>query len=401
MMLRNRHIPLHSKGAARLALAGMATAVVALASLAVWSAIVTQDGASGLSNAGVQTSGHLRAVQALSLVDTQTDVLEAGVNPPRLRKLRNAQRILDESLAKMKGGAVVDATVVARRASPILAQLTPEIELFLAAVRSGDKKRSVAAEQRMEATMQTLQLLLNDLASDPSELLRTRLDAVTGTELTVRRTAFVLLPLGLVFVGICAWMLRTYRRRSEAAVREALEQHESILKAADGIYGLDRDGRVTFANPAAARMTGHEVEELLGRRSHELVHHTRPDGTPYPDEECPMSASLENGVVHHSENDVYWRKDGTSFPVEFTSTPTVEGGKVTGAVVVFRDITERREIERAKDEFISVVSHELRTPLTSIRGSLGLLESGVLGPLPEKASGWSRSRSRTPIASCA
>ena len=98
-----------------------------------------------------------------------------------------------------------------------------------------------------------------------------------------------------------------------------------------------------------------------------------------------MHASLLDGAIHHCDSDVYWRKDGTSFPVEYTSTPIVQDGRIRGAVVVFHDVTERRTIERIRDEFTSVVSHELRTPLTSIRGSLGLLESGVLGPLPERA----------------
>jgi PAS domain S-box-containing protein len=189
----------------------------------------------------------------------------------------------------------------------------------------------------------------------------------------------------LLVTAIIIALLFSRREKARLVLGRLSRQNESILNAAgDGVYGLDREGRVTFANPAAMRMTGHEVGELLGRRSHELVDHTRQDGTPYPEEGSLMAASLEDGTVHHSEDHVYWRKDGTSFPVEFTSTPIVEGGKVTGAVVVFRDITERREVERAKDEFTSVVSHELRTPLTSIRGSLGLLESGVLGPLPEK-----------------
>jgi len=163
------------------------------------------------------------------------------------------------------------------------------------------------------------------------------------------------------------------------------ERHDAILSAAgEGVYGLDPEGRTTFANPAALKMTGYEAGEVIGHRQHELVHHTKADGTPFPLEECPVWASLADGTVHRSSDDLYWRKDGTSFPVEYTSTPIFEEGEVTGAVVVFRDITERREIERAKDEFTSIVSHELRTPLTSIRGSLGLLESGVLGPLPEK-----------------
>jgi len=164
-----------------------------------------------------------------------------------------------------------------------------------------------------------------------------------------------------------------------------LIQNESILNSAgEGIYGIDSDGIVTFANPAAMRMTGHEIGELDGRYLHEVIHHTRPDGTPCLVDECPMMASLEDGVVHRRADDVYWRKDGTSLPIEYTTTPIVEHGEVKGAVVVCKDVSERRELERTKDEFTSVVSHELRTPLTSIRGSLGLLESGVLGPLPEK-----------------
>ncbi len=170
-----------------------------------------------------------------------------------------------------------------------------------------------------------------------------------------------------------------------AALERLSRQNESILNAAgDGIYGVDRESRITFVNPATARLTGYDVEDLRGRRAHGTIHHTRPDGTPYPETECPVSASLEDGTIHHRDGELYWRKDGTSFPVEFTSTPIVENGEVTGAAVVFKDITERREVERAKDEFTSIVSHELRTPLTSIRGSLGLLQSGVLGPLPER-----------------
>ena len=168
--------------------------------------------------------------------------------------------------------------------------------------------------------------------------------------------------------------------------REMARQRTLILDAAgEGIVGTDPAGLVTFMNPAGKRMTGYLPGELTGRSLHAKVHHTKPSGAPYPAEECPMHASLLDGAIHHCDEDVYWRKDGSSFPVEYTSTPIVEGGRIEGAVVVFHDITERRNLERIKDEFTSVVSHELRTPLTSIRGSLGLLESGVLGALPEGA----------------
>ncbi|MDP8909946.1 MAG: MASE1 domain-containing protein [Chloroflexota bacterium] len=173
--------------------------------------------------------------------------------------------------------------------------------------------------------------------------------------------------------------------RRAAQLEELLRHNQAILNAAgEGIYSIDSDGVITLANPAAIRMTGHEPGELDGRHLHAEIHLSRPDGTPYPAAECPMLASLQDATVHRGDTDVCWRKDGTSFPVEYTSTPMVEDGQVKGAVVVVRDITERREVERAKDEFTSVVSHELRTPLTSIRGSLGLLQSGVLGPLPEQ-----------------
>ena len=160
------------------------------------------------------------------------------------------------------------------------------------------------------------------------------------------------------------------------------------------------DDRSTEAAPGA------EPDErrspgLGSLRLKTLVHHTRADGTYYPVDECPVRSALREGTVRRVTDEVYWRGDGSSFPVEYTATPITEGDEVTGAVIVFRDVTERRAVELMKDEFVSVVSHKLRTPLTSIRGSLGLLAGGVLGPLPEKASACSASRCRTPIAWCA
>ncbi|MEA2191983.1 MAG: hypothetical protein QOI73_2104, partial [Solirubrobacteraceae bacterium] len=174
--------------------------------------------------------------------------------------------------------------------------------------------------------------------------------------------------------------------RSAALGRELAMQRALILDAAgEGIVGTDAGGLITFMNPAGKRMTGYVPGELTGRSLHRTLHHTKADGSAYPVEDCPMHASLLDGAIHHCDEDLYWRKDGTSFPVEYTSTPIVEHARIRGAVVVFHDVTERRQLQRVKDEFTSMVSHELRTPLTSIRGSLGLLESGALGPLPERA----------------
>ena len=160
---------------------------------------------------------------------------------------------------------------------------------------------------------------------------------------------------------------------------------ELILSSAgDGIFDQGRDGRSTFVNLTAARLTGYGVDEMIGQSMHELLHHSRADGTAYPCADCPSCSVVRDGEARRTIGEVFWRKDGTSFPVEYTTTPIVEAGEVVGAVVTFRDVTERRVVEKMKDEFISVVSHELRTPLTSIRGSLGLLASGMLGDLPDR-----------------
>ncbi len=128
---------------------------------------------------------------------------------------------------------------------------------------------------------------------------------------------------------------------------EALRQHSDLLlnAAGEGIYGLDLEGRATFVNPAAAQMTGHTVDELIGRPMHEVVHHSHPDHTGYAPEDCPIYAAVHDGMVRTVCDEVFWRKDGKSFPVEYTSTPIFDGGEIVGAVVVFRDITMRRQME--------------------------------------------------------
>jgi len=215
----------------------MALAVLALGALAVWSSLVTQNGASGLSQAGVQTSGHLRAVQAMSLIDTQTDVLEESTSPAEIKKLRNAQRVLDDALDRMERGDVREARLIAGEATPIVKRLKPAIELFLATPPGFDSNGSGGPEEAMEVIITELGVLLNDLDADPSKLLATKLDAVTATERTVRATAFVLIPLGLGGVAACGWMLTLYRRRSEATLRAAVDESAEEART-DALTGL-------------------------------------------------------------------------------------------------------------------------------------------------------------------
>ncbi|UCE59809.1 MAG: response regulator [Phycisphaerales bacterium] len=178
------------------------------------------------------------------------------------------------------------------------------------------------------------------------------------------------------------------RNQAELEIERLSHQNQMILDSAgEGIYGLGLDGRTTFVNPAGARMLGWTVDELAGQLQHDILHHSKADGTPYPREECPIYAALKDGGVHHMDSDVFWRKDGTSFPVEYVSTPIHESGKLTGAVVVFRDITERKQVQeetewarlaaeaanRAKSEFLANMSHEIRTPMNGIMGMTELV----------------------------
>lgn len=136
------------------------------------------------------------------------------------------------------------------------------------------------------------------------------------------------------------------RKRAEEAIERLHRQNELILNSAgEGICGLDTEDRATFVNPAAARMLGWEVEELTGQSMHAMAHHTKPDGRPYAVEECPIFASLRNEQNCHIAYEVFWRKNGTSFPVEYISTPIRENGKTVGTVVTFDDITTRKQAE--------------------------------------------------------
>jgi diguanylate cyclase (GGDEF)-like protein/PAS domain S-box-containing protein len=140
----------------------------------------------------------------------------------------------------------------------------------------------------------------------------------------------------------------TEQKLAEEAFERLRHRNELILNSAgEGILGLDLYGNHTFVNPSAARMLGYKVEELIGRSSHTIWHHSKADGNLYPVEECPIYAAYKDGAVRHRTDEVFWRKDGGSFPVEYTSTPILEDGRLAGAVVTFRDITERRRADEA------------------------------------------------------
>ena len=170
----------------------------------------------------------------------------------------------------------------------------------------------------------------------------------------------------------------------DRAERTAHRNQKILNTAAEGILELDASGVVTFINLAAARMLGYSVDELTGCHLHDLVHVDEMAALPV--HECPVCRASLRVPIRAGLTTTFVASDGRRFPVEY-STAAVPAGLATGVAVVvtFRDVTQRMQIERMKDEFVSTVSHELRTPLTSIRGALGLLASGALGTLGGRA----------------
>ena len=187
------------------------------------------------------------------------------------------------------------------------------------------------------------------------------------------------------------------RKGAEAALRESDQRTRLLLDStAEAIYGLDLQGQCTFSNRATLRLLGYsDVSELLGRNMHDVMHHTRSDGSRYPASECPIFATLSTGEANHSELELLWRSDGTSFPAEYWSYPVERDGQIVGAVVTLIDITARRAAQqamllakeaaesanRAKSEFLANMSHEIRTPMNGI---IGMTELALDTPLNQE-----------------
>jgi two-component system, chemotaxis family, CheB/CheR fusion protein len=182
--------------------------------------------------------------------------------------------------------------------------------------------------------------------------------------------------------GISRDMTQLIRARQEIAERE--ERIRLLLDStAEAIYGIDLGGVCVFCNAACARLLGYpSPSALIGKQMHQLIHHTRPDGAPYPPELSPIYEAMRHREGTHVDDEVIWRADGTSFPAEYWSHPILRHDEVIGAVVTFLDVTERRRAEqeiqegvRRREEFLAMLSHELRNPLAAILSATRVLES--------------------------
>lgn len=221
----------------------------------------------------------------------------------------------------------------------------------------------------------------------------TLLDALSRYWLPVLLGALALLVMALLTGRVNQLNRRLNRAKAQLELRQAL----ILDSVAEGIYGVDLDGRATFVNRALERLTGWSADDMLGEYQHELLHHTYADGEPHPRDQCPICAPFEDQRPRFVEDEVFWRRDGSCFPVEYSATPLRDDqDKVIGTVVVFRDITERRavaerihrsELEQAHmdrlstlGEMASGIAHELNQPLTAIgtnaRACVRIMEAG-------------------------
>ncbi|AFL74100.1 PAS domain S-box protein [Thiocystis violascens] len=190
--------------------------------------------------------------------------------------------------------------------------------------------------------------------------------------------------------------LKHYRLHLEELVEtrtlelKTLEERSRLIleSSADGLYGEDTEGRATFINPSACAMLGYRPEDVLGCCTHDLIHHSHPDGTHYPKEDCPIHRASGHKHVLRQDEDVFWHADGHSFPVSYSSHPMYRDDQLIGAVVSFFDISAQKQTEaareaalaeaerlaRLKSEFLANMSHEIRTPLNAV---LGFAQIGV------------------------
>ena len=247
--------------------------------------------------------------------------------------------------------------------------------------------------EQMKASVGNLTTLYDDPACR-KEMIKRLLE----TDKPIRTEGRFLRRDGTLFIGnLHLWAVRgehdkilhlegfvediTERKLWEEAIEQLRRQTELILNSAgEGILGLDLEGKHTFVNPAAAGMLGFELTELIGRQGHNMYHHTKESGDRFPEEECPIYQSYRSGRACSITQDIFWRKDGSSFPVRYSCAPLIEGGKVLGAVVTFRDITEQRQIEAEKDRLtVQLAQAQKMEAVGTLAGGIAHDFNNILG----------------------
>lgn len=299
--------------------------------------------------------------------------------------------------------AVVEAV---RRASGVLDQRGPdgvERVYALAEVRvtGGQPDLVVVAGLPTAAVYRPVNLVFSRtlLAFGAASLVALLLAGIMGERLLVRRLRALGESAGRIAGGDLSARsgsgggpeeLRHLARAFDemAGSLEAVTRQNRLIldSAGEGIFGIDRRGRITFVNPAACRLLGRPAGELLGQVSHDLFHSRRADGRSHPVEECPILATLATGATNRAEDDVFLRPDGTAVSVEYVAAPLLDRGVIAGAVVTFRDVGEQRRLEErlqqaqkmeAVGQLAGGVAHDFNNHLTAILSFAGFAEAAL------------------------
>ncbi|OGV59139.1 MAG: hypothetical protein A2X49_02265 [Lentisphaerae bacterium GWF2_52_8] len=323
--------------------------------------IEKRTGELALANAKNETL--LRAASGVSIIATDTEGLITVFNP-------GAEKMLGYTASEMVG-----------KQTPGLIHLRSEVE-----------ERSAEISRQIGKPVNGFDTFVEIPRREGSELREWTYVRKDGIPLTVQLTVSTVRDFSGEIVGYLGVGTDiTNLKKAQKEIEELSRKNEMILDAvAEGIYGIDINKNTVFINPAAEKMLGFSADELLACSQHDVTHHTRPDGSPYPVEECKICATLLDGKPRHIADEVFWRKDGTSFPVEYSTNPLVEDGKVIGAVVVFQDISERlsqahertrmeMELHQAQKlesigQLAAGIAHEINTPTQYIGDNLAFLQ---------------------------
>ncbi len=335
------------------------------------------------SDAPEAPTGH-RVVAASAPVQdssgTVIGVLAVGFDPAALARdtaaFGSAQgadiTVVDDAGVVLAGPGGAASRVDAARTS-VLALAARESRVLLARVAGFDVAAAPIAGTRWAASAT---VPIADVSSSIGDLRRSVLSVAV---------AFAVLLLAALG-GM--WLAQRRRAEAEERVRDSERRLDVLLSStSDAVFGQDLAGRCTFANPAAAALTGYEPGELLGRSLHVVMHHSRADGSPYPEKECPIMRAARDGVSATVDDEVIWRKDGTAVEVSYTAEPVMLDGRNRGVVLTVRDVTaERRaraelahahqqaiEASQLKSAFLANMSHEIRTPMNGVIGMTTLL----------------------------